>query len=59
MPLYEYRCRVCHRVFELLRRINDADDGLECPDCHSEAVERLLSTFSAAGCGISGSRGFT
>lgn len=59
MPLYEYRCRQCHRVFELVRRINDIDDGLQCPNCHSEAIERLLSTFSAGACGSSGARGFT
>ena len=57
MPLYEYRCRSCGNTFERLRRMKDADSDLECPRCHSDRVERLLSTFAAAGCG--GSRGFT
>jgi putative FmdB family regulatory protein len=59
MPLYEYLCRGCGKTFELLRRINDADEDLECPNCHSAKVERRFSTFAAGDCGTSGSRGFT
>ncbi len=58
MPLYEYQCRSCGKIFELLRRISDADNDLECPGCHSKKVERQLSTFASGGCG-SGPRGFT
>jgi putative FmdB family regulatory protein len=50
MPLYEYRCQKCGTSFEMLRRIQDADRDLECPQCKSEHVERLLSTFAAGGC---------
>ncbi len=57
MPLYEYRCHECHQIFELLRRMRDADEDLECPHCHSSHVERLLSRFAAGGCGAP--RGFT
>jgi hypothetical protein len=35
----------------MLRRIAEADRDLECPDCRSEEVERLVSTFATAGCG--------
>jgi putative FmdB family regulatory protein len=59
MPLYEYQCRRCGKVFEMLRRIKDTDNDLECPNCHSHKAERQLSTFAAGGCGMSGSRGFT
>ncbi len=59
MPLYEYRCQKCGKRFELLRRIKDADSDLECPDCRSANVERLLSTFAAGGCGPSPSGRFT
>lgn len=59
MPLYEYRCGKCGKRFELLRRMADADRELECPDCRSEQVERLLSTFSAGGCTPSRSGRFT
>jgi len=59
MPLYEYRCRTCGKTFEMLRRMKDADQDLKCPDCLSEEVERLLSTFATTGCGTSNSGRFT
>ncbi len=58
MPLYEYKCQKCGHAFELLRRMQDVDNDLECPSCHSKKVDRQLSTFAAGGCGSS-SRGFT
>ncbi len=52
MPLYDYLCRECGNTFEKLRSMKDADAGVECPECHSLKVERLLSTFSSGGgCG--------
>ena len=59
MPMYEYRCQVCGKHFEMLRRITEADRDLECPECRSTAVERLLSAFSTGGCGSSGTSRFT
>ena len=59
MPMYEYRCRKCGERFEMLRRMADADDGLACPECRSDEVDRLLSAFSSGGCGSSGSGRFT
>ena len=59
MPMYEYRCRKCGEQFEKLRRMQDADLEQECPECQSEEVERMLSTFAAGGCSSSGAGGFT
>ena len=59
MPMYEYRCRDCGKKFEMLRRMQDADAGILCPDCESEEVERLLSAFAAGRCGSGSGRGFT
>ena len=59
MPLYEYKCRMCGKNFELLRRMQDADGDLKCPDCQSAAVERQLSTFATGGCATAGSSRFT
>lgn len=59
MPMYEYRCQECGKQFEMLRRMQDADEELECPECQSEDVQRLLSTFAAGGCSTSGSGGFS
>ena len=59
MPLYEYHCQACGEQFEKLRRIDDADRGVECPECQSAEVERLLSTFATGGCGSPGPGRFT
>jgi putative FmdB family regulatory protein len=40
MPLYEYRCRQCERLFDRLERVSDLRDGT-CPDCGGAAT-RLL-----------------
>ncbi len=59
MPLYEYRCEKCGKSFEKLRRMQDADEPLQCPDCRSGEVKRLFSTFSSKGCAASPSGGFS
>ncbi|HZT37108.1 MAG TPA: zinc ribbon domain-containing protein [Bryobacteraceae bacterium] len=51
MPLYEYRCETCGNVYEQIRRISDADRDLECPDCKSANVKRLLSVFATSSAG--------
>ena len=58
MPLYDYQCRACGKTFEMLRSFQDADSKLECPDCRSDNVERLLSLFATGGCSTSGSSRF-
>ncbi len=61
MPLYEYRCSQCGRIFELLRRMDESDEDLICPSCQSEEIERLLSSFAqqSRGCGGAPGRRFT
>ena len=60
MPIYEYRCKECGKIHEKLRRVQDADRELECPECRSHEVERLISAFATGGgCGPGGGGGFT
>jgi len=44
MPLFEYECRGCGRHFEHLTR---ADRQPECPSCHGQDLQKLLSVFAA------------
>jgi len=44
MPLYEYECRGCGRHFEYLTR---AEQSPECPACHGQDLQKLLSVFAA------------
>ncbi|MFV2074423.1 MAG: zinc ribbon domain-containing protein [Thermoanaerobaculales bacterium] len=48
MPIYEYRCKSCEARFSRLQRVGAGADGLRCPECESEKVDRLLSTFASA-----------
>ena len=55
MPIYEYACTPCGKVFEeLVVRRSDADE-VACPKCKSAEVSRLMSRPAAARSG--GTRG--
>lgn len=44
MPVYEYECPSCAKVFEVLQRISD--EPLQyCPECHGK-VKKLVSASS-------------
>ena len=47
-PIYEYRCRDCGHRFEVLQRLGQGAEGLVCPGCGAEPVEKVFSTFAAA-----------
>ncbi len=47
MPIYEYRCEECDLVFPRLQRMGADVQGVTCPICGSEKVERELSTFAS------------
>ncbi len=49
MPIYEYRCRKCDKIFSHLHRKFD-EPALACPDCGGDDT-RLFSTFSAGTAG--------
>jgi putative FmdB family regulatory protein len=47
MPIYEYICSSCGRVFEQLVLRSNAKVG--CPTCPGAPVEKLFSAFSLKG----------
>ena len=52
MPLYEYRCPACDRVFEELRRAGDEGDA-PCPVCGRPSPRTVsLSAFAFKGDGF-------
>lgn len=72
MPLYEYTCQECDHRFEVLQRIGEGPEGLQCPECDCEEIEKEFSTFASTsdssgvsysggggGCGGGGGGGFT
>lgn len=44
MPVYEYECSKCEKVFEVQQRISD-DPIKTCPECQGE-VRKLMSMSS-------------
>jgi putative FmdB family regulatory protein len=47
MPIYEFRCKSCKKIFEELVRSRDQE--IVCPECKSREVEKLISTFASVG----------
>jgi putative FmdB family regulatory protein len=45
MPIYEYECRGCSERFELLVLKGSV---AECPRCHGQDLEQLLSGFAVS-----------
>ncbi|MFC1500856.1 zinc ribbon domain-containing protein [Elusimicrobiota bacterium] len=46
MPIYEYKCRKCNKVFEKLT-LSQGDAKVECDSCGSSDVEKIFSSFSS------------
>ena len=48
MPIYEYRCRKCGKLFEKIQKVNEGGENLECPHCGGQKPEKVLSSFSSS-----------
>jgi putative FmdB family regulatory protein len=43
MPIYDFKCKYCGRVFEMLVR-NTESQAIICPDCGGGSLEKLISS---------------
>lgn len=55
MPIYEFRCKQCGKVFEVLFFSLSEKQEVLCPDCHSGEVDKLMSVFGGTFGGASSS----
>jgi putative FmdB family regulatory protein len=55
MPIYEYTCRSCGAVSEILTGISGNSDPLRCKACGSADLDKLLSAPSIGNAETSGS----
>lgn len=57
MPLYNFKCKQCGEIFEVLASFKEKEAGLqpECPKCHSQDSHQVIT----AGLVIRGSDGAT
>ncbi len=42
MPLYDYKCRICGKKFEVIQKMSDRPVAL-CPDCGGEGERQISS----------------
>ncbi|MFP3928574.1 MAG: FmdB family zinc ribbon protein [Desulfobacteraceae bacterium] len=48
MPIYEFRCVECGRIFEKIFMSGDEEVELSCPDCSGTEIERVVSITNYA-----------
>lgn len=49
MPIDEYRCNDCGRVFEKMVRWSETDHNPACPNCASQDTKKKISTIFTPG----------
>lgn len=47
MPIFEFLCQECGTPFEELLRSSDSIDDVICPNCSSNEITKLISTFAS------------
>lgn len=47
MPIYEFSCKNCEKVFSVLMKFSDDQTKIRCPACKGLEIKRLLSRFAA------------
>jgi len=59
MPIYEYQCRKCEKVFEKYQKLDESGEFLRCPYCGEARPEKILSPFSSSSPSCGSSTRFT
>jgi putative FmdB family regulatory protein len=62
MPIYEFKCERCGKIFEALCFTKEDEKDMNCPYCGSREVKKEYSTFATSwgrgfGLGSTGSCG--
>ncbi len=48
MPIYEFRCEDCGKIFEALCITKEDEKQVKCPYCASKKVRKEYSTFATS-----------
>jgi len=48
MPIYEFYCRDCHRIYNFFSRTVNTEKSPACPRCGRSDLERLVSSFAVS-----------
>ena len=49
MPIYEYECKKCGKIFEIYQRLSEKGQNIKCPTCGAEKPAKRVSSFSSCG----------
>ncbi|GEM_PF-840955 len=51
MPVYEFRCGVCEKRFDVVATLKEKETGLKpvCPHCGSSLVQQVFGRFTVIG----------
>lgn len=50
MPIYEYKCKKCSHIFEIMQSSKDEKEGeIMCPRCGAKESVKVISSFSSLG----------
>jgi putative FmdB family regulatory protein len=49
MPIYEFYCRACNRIFSFFSKRIDTDSRPACPACGKKKLSREVSAFASVG----------
>lgn len=48
MPIYEYKCGKCNKMFSVLQRVGATEKDTVCPECSSKNIKKQVSAFSCS-----------
>lgn len=48
MPIYEFYCSACHKIFKFLARRPEAEKRPDCPKCGRKNLDRRFSLFAVS-----------
>jgi putative FmdB family regulatory protein len=46
MPIYDYKCGECGKIFDIFHKVREVQEDILCPACGSMKHTRLLSAPS-------------
>ncbi|MBN1470765.1 MAG: zinc ribbon domain-containing protein [Syntrophaceae bacterium] len=53
MPIYEFRCKKCKKIFESLVFSSSEEKKLACPKCGTKQPQKVMSVFAGGKSGCS------
>ncbi|MCQ2560375.1 MAG: zinc ribbon domain-containing protein [Clostridia bacterium] len=54
MPIYDFRCPQCGHKFTQLCSLGEKGANVSCPECSTQPVQKILSSFTARSLGKHG-----